>query len=63
LPAGINGGTRLDVGRKKRGGYIFETYSGDHRPYHEPICRGDKFIGRFDIENQIAMDGDLTSGF
>jgi len=61
LPACINGGTTLDVGRKKRGGYIFETYSGDHRPYHVHIYRGDEFIGRFDIENQIAMDGDLSS--
>jgi Domain of unknown function (DUF4160) len=49
-----------DVGRKKRGGYIFETYSGDHRPYHVHIYRGDEFVGRFDIENQIAMDGELS---
>jgi hypothetical protein len=25
------------------------------------ICRGTEFIGRFDIENQIAMDGDLSN--
>ena len=50
----------LDVGRKKRGGYIFETYSGDHRPYHVHIYRGDDSIGRFDIENQIAMDDELS---
>ena len=49
------------VGRKKRGGYIFETYSGDHRPYHVHIYRGTAFIGRFDIENQIAMDSELSS--
>jgi hypothetical protein len=49
------------VGRKKRGGYIFETYSGDQRPYHVHNYRGDEFIGRFDIENQIAMDGDPSS--
>jgi hypothetical protein len=48
------------VGRKKRGGYIFETYSGDHRPYHVHIYKGDEFIGRFDIENQKPMDGDLS---
>jgi Domain of unknown function (DUF4160) len=52
---------RKEVGRKKRRGYIFETYSGDHRPYHVHIYRGAEFIGRFDIENQIAMDGDLSS--
>jgi hypothetical protein len=49
------------VGRKKRGGYIFETYSGDHRPYHVHIYRGDQFVGRFDIENQIPMDEVLSS--
>jgi len=48
------------VGRKKRGVYIFETYSGDHRPYHAHIYRGDEFIGRFDIEHQIPMDEDLS---
>lgn len=48
------------MGRKKRGRYIFETYSGDHRPYHVHIYRGDEFIGRFDIENQIPMDEDLS---
>jgi hypothetical protein len=49
------------VGRKKRGGYIFETYSGDHPPYHVHIYRGDEFVGRFDIENQIPMDGVLSN--
>src|SRR5262249_40779692 len=56
LPVCINCDTLLsEVGRKKRGGYIFETYSGDHRPYHVHIYHGTEYIGRFDIENQIAM--------
>jgi len=49
------------MSRKKRGGYIFETYAGDHPPYHVHIYRGAKFIGRFDIENQQPMDGDLPA--
>jgi len=49
------------VGRKKRGGYIFETYAGDHPPYHVHVYKDGRFIGRFDIENQVAMDGDLPS--
>mgnify|MGYP003580241323 CR=1 FL=1 len=56
----INDDTLGDVGRKKRGGYIFETYSGDHRPYHVHIYRGDEFVGRFDM-NQILMDEDLSN--
>ena len=38
-----------------------EAYSGDHRPYHVHVYRGDEFVGRFDIENQIPMDGKLSS--
>ena len=49
------------VGRKKRGGYIFETYAGDHPPYHVHVYKGDDFIGRFDIENQRPMDGVLPA--
>ena len=49
------------MSRKKRGGYIFETYAGDHAPYHVHIYKDDRFIGRFDIENQRPMDGDLPA--
>ena len=49
------------MGRKKRGGYIFETYAGDHPPYHVHIYRGTQFIGRFDIEHQRPMDADLPA--
>lgn len=50
-----------NVGRKRRGGYIFETYTGDHRPYHVHIYRGSHQLGRFDIENQMPMDGPLPA--
>ena len=49
------------MGRKKRGGYIFETYAGDHPPYHVHVYKGDDFIGRFDIENQRPMDEDFSA--
>ena len=49
------------MGRKKRGGYVFETYAGDHPPYHVHIYKDDRFIGRFDIENQRPMDGYLPA--
>ncbi len=45
------------MGRKKRAGFIFLTYKGDHRPYHVHIRQGEKEIGRWDIENQILLDG------
>ena len=49
------------MGRKKRGGYIFETYAGDHPPYHVHVFKGDEFIGRFDVENQRPMDDEFSS--
>jgi len=44
------------MGIKRWGGYVFITYTGDHRPYHVHIKRGRREIGRWDIENQKPMD-------
>ncbi len=44
------------MGRKRAGGYIFVTYKGDHLPFHVHIIKGDREIGRWDIENQRPMD-------
>jgi hypothetical protein len=44
------------MGRKRLAGYVFITYKGDHRPYHVHIREGQREIGRWDIENQAAMD-------
>ena len=44
------------MSRKRRGGYVFETYKGDHPPLHVHIFRGSQEIGRWDIEHQ-PMDG------
>jgi hypothetical protein len=42
--------------KKSVGGFIFESYVGDHPPLHVHVFRGEDFIGRWDIENQVAMD-------
>lgn len=42
--------------RKRRRGYIFETYSGDHPPLHVHIFHEGRELGRWDIEHQRAMD-------
>ena len=44
------------MSEKKVGGFIFRIYMNDHRPYHVHVFRGDKELGRFDIENQKSMD-------
>jgi len=41
---------------RKRRGYLIIDFKGDHRPYHVHICKGEEFIGRYDIENQRQMD-------
>ncbi len=45
------------MGRKKLSGFVFITYKGDHRPYHVHIRQGKREIGRWDIENQVPLDG------
>ena len=49
------------MGRKRRGGYFFETYAGDHPPYHVHVYKEGRFIGRFDMENQRSMDGEFSA--
>jgi len=44
------------MGRKKCGGFVFETYSNDHLPLHVHIFQKNLFLGRFDIENQRSLD-------
>jgi hypothetical protein len=44
------------MGKKKRGGYIFTSFVGDHPPLHVHISDGKREIGRWDIENQRPMD-------
>ena len=44
------------MSEKKIGGFIFRIYMNDHSPYHVHVFRGNKELGRFDIENQRSMD-------
>lgn len=42
--------------RKRVRGFVFETYKGDHPPYHVHIFRRGKYVGRWDIEHQRPLD-------
>ena len=46
------------MGEKKYAGYIFRTYTGDHPDgfYHVHIIKDKRLVGRWDIDNQRAMD-------
>lgn len=47
------------MGRKKVGGFIFETSESDHPPDHVHILDGqNRKVGRWDIEHQCPMKGD-----
>jgi hypothetical protein len=47
------------MGRKKIGGFIFETHSNDHRPYHIHVYYGGRFLGRFNLESKGPLDSKL----
>jgi hypothetical protein len=41
----------------RRGGYVFVTWIGDHTPRHVHVYRDGKFIVKWDLENEIVMQG------
>lgn len=48
------------MGKQRRGGYIFITWKGDHRPRHVHVYRNGKLVVKWDLENQKAMKGAAT---
>jgi len=49
------------VSRKKRGGYLFVTFKGDHPPRHVHIFKGKWLIARWDLANQQVLSGAISS--
>lgn len=47
----------LDMGRIKRGGYIFFTAKGDHNPPHVHIYRDGEMVAKFDLQDWQPMAG------
>lgn len=48
------------MGKIRRGGYIFLTWSGDHMPRHVHVYRDGKLIVKWDLENRLPMAGKPT---
>ena len=48
------------MGRIRRGGYIFVSWKGDHSPRHVHIYKDGEFIGKFNLEAMVVMEGKLT---
>ena len=43
------------MGRKRRGGYIFEFYVGDHLPRHVHIYKDDRLIAKVELDKELTV--------
>ena len=50
----------MNVGKYRRGGYVFITWTGDHPPRHVHVYRDGKLVVKWDLENKKAMKGAVT---
>jgi hypothetical protein len=48
------------MGRFRRGGYIFLTWTGDHPPRHVHVYRDGQLIVKWDLESRLSMKGTAT---
>ena len=50
-----------DMGRVRRGGYIFEFWVGDHPPRHVHILKDRKLIAKVELDEDLTvMEGKLN---
>ena len=45
------------MGKIRRGGFVFLTWTGDHAPRHVHVYRDGKSVLKWDLENETAMKG------
>ena len=45
------------MGKIRRRGCVFLTWTGDHSPRHVHVYRDGKFVLKWDLENATAMKG------
>ena len=48
------------MGKVKRGGYVFLSWIGDHSPRHVHVYKDGNLIVKWDLENDMAMQGTAT---
>ena len=44
----------------RRDNYVFVTWIGDHSPRHVHVYRDGKLIVKWDLDNDIAMKGEIN---
>jgi len=47
--------TFYPVGKYRRGGYVFITWTGDHPPRHVHVYRDGKLVVKWDLDNKKPM--------
>lgn len=45
------------MGKVRRGGYVFLTWTGDHSPRHVHVYKDGKLVVKWDLENSQPMKG------
>jgi len=48
------------MSKLRRGGFVFLAWKGDHGPRHVHVYRDGRLIVKWDLENEIAMEGEPT---
>ena len=49
------------MGKVRRGGLIFVTWTGDHAPRHVHVYRDGVLVVKWDLEHQLPMKGTASS--
>jgi len=49
------------MGKHRRGGFVFVTWCGDHKPRHVHIFKDKRLILKWNLEANVVMKGKLTS--
>ena len=55
--ATIGGNTFIELGKLRRGGYIFVSWKSDHPPRHVHVYRAGKLVVKWDLDNGRPMKG------
>ncbi|MBL6990565.1 MAG: DUF4160 domain-containing protein [Bacteriovoracaceae bacterium] len=45
------------MGKFKKAGYIFKTWTGDHLPKHVHVYSNGKLVLKWDLQNDLSLEG------
>lgn len=49
------------MGKIRRGGYVFITWTGDHAPRHVHVYRNGRLIVKWNLDARVPMKGRVTA--